>query len=88
LQTHNTIFLGVLHYESTNGFASQQNSSPGVLYFESTRLPKPLKIKVASAFHSVILRAHFVGLTVRSFQQAKMENGLKFLRSIECGWLQ
>jgi hypothetical protein len=52
------------------------------------RLPKPLKIKVASAFHSVILRAHFVGLTVRSFQQSKMENGLKFLRSIECGWLQ
>ena len=37
LQTHNTIFLGVLHYESTIGFAAGQNSSPGVLYFESTR---------------------------------------------------
>src|SRR5664279_3738564 len=37
LQTHNTIFPSVLHYESTNGFAARRNSSPGVLYFESTR---------------------------------------------------
>jgi hypothetical protein len=37
LQAHNTTFHGVLHYESTNGFAARRNSSPAVLYFESTR---------------------------------------------------
>jgi hypothetical protein len=37
LQAHNTIFPNVPHCESMNGFAAGQNSSLGVLYFESTR---------------------------------------------------
>src|SRR5207244_7025597 len=58
LQTHNTIFPGVLLYESTNGFAAQQYSSPGVFYYESTRnrcSPKSLLTSLDSLIVSALL---------------------------------
>ena len=59
LQTHNTIFLGVLDCESTNGFAHGQNSSPDVLYFESTREAKFLKKVIARERAVAIIRVRF-----------------------------